>query len=300
MSVSLQKGQKISLTKGGSGLNRVMVGLGWDEAQPTVTGFRALFSAAPQAIDCDASAILCGDNGKVILCFARAHVHTLMLAYTHTQQAQPTTLGHYFSAVAKMFERDNERLQAAYRTVNVSPMGAGAITTSGFQLNRETMCELLGFDSVMENAYDCISASDYVAEAASAVAIYALDYGRLINNLLYWSAQEYGFLKTFRLYVGISSIMPQKRNPTLFEHLRSFSSGVYGDCQKVLVMQHNSTYEDDLDHMDSVSTLNAAIDTMATLSNSLYNAVVTMKIDAEKLEKNPLVLSVVRESVQFG
>ena len=235
-----------------------------------------------------------------ILCFARAHVHTLMLAYTHTQQAQPTTLGHYFSAVAKMFERDNERLQAAYRTVNVSPMGAGAITTSGFQLNREAMCELLGFDSVMENAYDCISASDYVAEAASAVAIYALDYGRLINNLLYWSAQEYGFLKTFRLYVGISSIMPQKRNPTLFEHLRSFSSGVYGDCQKVLVMQHNSTYEDDLDHMDSVSTLNAAIDTMAALSNSLYNAVVTMKIDAEKLEKNPLVLSVVRESVQFG
>ena len=79
-----------------------------------------------------------------------------------------------------------------------------------------------------------------------------------------------------------------------------FLSGVYGDCQKVLVMQHNSTYEDDLDHMDSVSTLNAAIDAMATLSNSLYNAVVTMKIDAEKLEKNPLVLSVVRESVQFG
>lgn len=66
MSVSLQKGQKISLTKGGSGLNRVMVGLGWDEAQPTVTGFRALFSPAPQAIDCDASAILCGEDGRVI------------------------------------------------------------------------------------------------------------------------------------------------------------------------------------------------------------------------------------------
>lgn len=66
MSVSLQKGQKISLTKGGSGLNRVMVGLGWDEARPAATGLRALFSAAPQPIDCDASAILCGDNGKLI------------------------------------------------------------------------------------------------------------------------------------------------------------------------------------------------------------------------------------------
>lgn len=66
MSVSLQKGQKISLTKGGSGLNSVMVGLGWDEARPAATGLRALFSAAPQPIDCDASAILCGDNGKLI------------------------------------------------------------------------------------------------------------------------------------------------------------------------------------------------------------------------------------------
>lgn len=66
MSVSLQKGQKISLTKGGTGLTKVMVGLGWDEAQPAVTGLRALFSAKPQDIDCDASAILCGENGKVV------------------------------------------------------------------------------------------------------------------------------------------------------------------------------------------------------------------------------------------
>lgn len=66
MSVSLQKGQKISLTKGGGGLRKVMVGLGWDEAQPAATGFRALFAPKPADIDCDASAILCGKNGKVI------------------------------------------------------------------------------------------------------------------------------------------------------------------------------------------------------------------------------------------
>ncbi len=66
MSVSLQKGQKISLTKGGAGLSKVMVGLGWDEAQPTATGFWRLFASKPQDIDCDASAILCGSDGKVI------------------------------------------------------------------------------------------------------------------------------------------------------------------------------------------------------------------------------------------
>ena len=67
MSVNLQKGQKISLKKGdGSGLKNVMVGLGWDEAQQTAKGLRALFAPKPQDIDCDASVILCGQNGKIV------------------------------------------------------------------------------------------------------------------------------------------------------------------------------------------------------------------------------------------
>jgi len=62
MSVNLQKGQKIDLTKGGSGLHSVMVGLGWDEVEQK----RGFFAPKPASIDCDASAILCGENGKVI------------------------------------------------------------------------------------------------------------------------------------------------------------------------------------------------------------------------------------------
>ncbi len=65
MSINLQKGQKIDLTKGGGGLRRVMVGLGWDEAQQG--GFlKGLLGGKTQTIDCDASAILCGADGKVI------------------------------------------------------------------------------------------------------------------------------------------------------------------------------------------------------------------------------------------
>ena len=67
MSVNLQKGQKISLKKSdGSGLKKVMVGLGWDEAQPTAKGWRALFATKPQDFDCDASVILCGTDGKLL------------------------------------------------------------------------------------------------------------------------------------------------------------------------------------------------------------------------------------------
>ena len=62
MAINLQKGQKIDLTKGNTGLSRIMVGLGWDEVERK----GGLFSPKPAAIDCDASALLCGDNGKLI------------------------------------------------------------------------------------------------------------------------------------------------------------------------------------------------------------------------------------------
>ncbi|MDE6672552.1 MAG: TerD family protein [Ruminococcus sp.] len=67
MSINLQKGQKINLSKESSGLKRIMVGLGWDEVRQNSGGFfKILFSAPQQDIDCDASAILCGSNGKII------------------------------------------------------------------------------------------------------------------------------------------------------------------------------------------------------------------------------------------
>ena len=65
MSINLQKGQKIDLTKGGSGLSRVMVGLGWDEAKPSGGFLSSLFKPV-QDIDCDASAIVCGTDGKLL------------------------------------------------------------------------------------------------------------------------------------------------------------------------------------------------------------------------------------------
>lgn len=65
MSINLQKGQKIDLTKGGSGLKHIMVGLGWDEAPQSVSrGLFGRMSRQIQDIDCDASAILCNDRGK--------------------------------------------------------------------------------------------------------------------------------------------------------------------------------------------------------------------------------------------
>lgn len=65
MSISLQKGQKIDLTKGNEGLNKVLVGLGWDEAPRTGGGFLGLFSKPAADIDCDASVLMLNANDKL-------------------------------------------------------------------------------------------------------------------------------------------------------------------------------------------------------------------------------------------
>src|SRR5690606_29273219 len=63
------------------------------------------------------------------------HINTIMIGYTHTQQAQPTTIGHYLNAMTDLLTRDIDRLKAAYNNVNRSSMGAAALTTSGFPVN---------------------------------------------------------------------------------------------------------------------------------------------------------------------
>src|SRR5258708_5266046 len=81
---------------------------------------------------------------QAVIDLASAHRHTVMPAHTHTQPAQPPTRAHYLAAAAEFMARDAARLLAAYDTVNRSPMGACAITTTGFPIRRERTAELLG------------------------------------------------------------------------------------------------------------------------------------------------------------
>lgn len=223
-----------------------------------------------------------------LIAFAQEHIHTLMPAYTHTQQAQPITLGHYFSGVIKMLERDLRRLHAAFDNLQECPLGAGAISTSGFPLNRDTLKELCGFTSMMVNSYDCISASDYITEMAGAISVLMLDLGRVVNNLLLWSAEEYGFQYASTAYVGISSMMPQKRNPSGLEELHTVFSEFYGEFQTALVMTHNTNYEDVLDHSFSRYMILPVFSRLLPSIDLLHNIIVSTEIDKELLRNRAM------------
>lgn len=196
-----------------------------------------------------------GGARQVLLDLAAANLETLMPAYTHTQPAQPTTLAHYLMAAVEVMGRDAERLRSAFSRVNRSPLGACAITTTGFPIVREHTAELLGFEGLQVNSYGAIAAVDYVTEAASAVAIAMVNLGRLVQDLLLWCTAEFGFLRLREGYVQVSSIMPQKRNPVSLEHTRILASKALGQAQAVLTCAHNTPFGDIVDSEDDLQPL---------------------------------------------
>ena len=169
---------------------------------------------------------------------------TLIVAYTHGQPAQPSTLGHYLAAVTEVMIRDIERLEAARAIVDLSPMGAAAITTSGFPIDRVRMAELLGFAAPLNNSYSCIAGVDYTTATYSAIELMFLHLGRPIQDLQFWTSFEVGQIYVPNALVQISSIMPQKRNPVPIEHLRHLSSQTMGRARAMLDIMHNTPFTD--------------------------------------------------------
>ena len=219
-----------------------------------------------------------------LLRVAEEHADTVMLAHTHTQPAQPATLGHYLAAAADLLARDILRLQQAFAQVNHSPMGGAALGTSGFAISRERVAELLGFDGVVENSYDAIAGSDYISGAASAVELTALHTGRLVQDLLLWCHQEYGILKVADPYVQTSSIMPQKRNPVSLEHSRALLSSVAARAHSVLTMLHNTPFGDIVDTEDDMQPhLWAALGILTRVFTLLSGVVGTMEVNQARL-----------------
>ncbi|WP_425502636.1 argininosuccinate lyase [Pelagibacterium limicola] len=169
---------------------------------------------------------------------------TLIVAYTHGQPAQPSTFGHYLSAVIEVLARDIERLFEARAVVDLSPMGAAAITTSGFPIDRELVARLLGFSAPLQNSYSCIAAVDYITATYGAIELMFLHIGRPIQDFQYWTAFEVGQLYVPNALVQISSIMPQKRNPVPIEHLRHLASQTMARARAMLDVMHNTPFTD--------------------------------------------------------
>ena len=155
---------------------------------------------------------------------ADRHAETVMPGFTHLQPAQPTTVGHYLGSYGSALARDTERLLDAYGRINRSPLGAAAFAGTPFDIDRERTAGLLGFEGLVENSMDAVSARDFLVETTAAVAALSTTLSGLAEDLVVFSNR--GYVELDDAYASTSSIMPQKKNPDTMELVR----GTAGDA----------------------------------------------------------------------
>jgi argininosuccinate lyase len=221
---------------------------------------------------------------RALLGLADRHRETVFAAHTHTQPAQPSTITHYLLAVVEQLERDAGRLKAAYASTNQNPLGACAITGTGFPINRERTTGLLGFDGTTGNTYGSIATVDYLLESVGAAAAMLIGLGRVVQDLLLWCTSELGYLRLADGFVQGSSIMPQKRNPVALEHARAIGSKALGQATGVMMTVHNTPFGDIVDTEDDLQPLVAQMFKDAARAVSLVAAATAdAEFNVEKL-----------------
>lgn len=182
------------------------------------------------------------DARATLLAMAEKHPHAILPFYTHGVQAQPTSLGHYLGGYLQAMSRSSDRYQQAWARLNLSPLGGAAGGTSSFPVNRTRLAELLGFDGMLVNSFDAgqIANQDNGVELSTVAASGALTVSMLAADLtVQYADPQPWFQLTEGSQTGISSIMPQKRNPTGLEQLHLTTSTVTGQAVTYLIQANN-------------------------------------------------------------
>jgi argininosuccinate lyase len=220
------------------------------------------------------------DLRNVFLDLAAEHHETLIPAYTHTQPAQPSTMAHFLLAMAENLDRDVRRLQQAFENLNFCPLGSGAITTTGFPIDRHRVAALLGFAGPTVNSYGSIASVDYFTQLLGASAALLVNIGKFAQEFLLMAMSEFNAIRLPDGFVQGSSIMPQKRNPVALEHIRAIGSKALGQTLGVFTAVHNTPFgdindvEDDLQPLiySSLRDANRAVSLFAsTLRSASFN-----------------------------
>ena len=220
---------------------------------------------------------------------AKNNLDTIMPGYTHMQIAQPITFAHHLMAYAQMFIRDIYRLKNAEKIMDKSPIGAGALATTTYDIDRFLEASLLGYDMPTRNSLDSVSDRDHVIEIANDIAIISMHMSRISEEMIIWQSNEFKFIEISDKYSTGSSIMPQKKNPDMCELIRGKTGRIYGNLIALLTMMkglplaYNKDMQEDKEPIfDSVENIIPCID---ILDKMLETLTVNKEIMAKKAEE---------------
>lgn len=223
---------------------------------------------------------------QTLVKLAEKHTDTIIPGFTHTQHAQPATLAHHLLAHADALLRDLERIEDAYKRVNLSPLGAAAFASTGFRIDRSRTCQLLGFDGLVENSMDAVSTRDFVLEVLAALSILMIDMSRMAEELILWSTSEFGYLELDNLFASTSSIMPQKKNPDTAELARGKTGSVIGSLVSAMTICKALPLSYNRDLQEVTPHLWRGMDWARSTVRVLDGCMSTLKFNTKEMETN--------------
>jgi argininosuccinate lyase len=207
---------------------------------------------------------------------AETHPDVLMPGYTHMRRAQPILLGHYLLSFFWMLQRDRERLRETHAHTSVLPLGAGALAGNPFAIDREFLAHELGFEQTSENSLDAVSDRDFIADFLFDAALVQVHLSRLAEDLIFYSAPEFGYFTLDDAYTTGSSLMPQKKNPDALELVRGKTGRTIGNLNALLVVlkgtpsTYNKDYQEDKEPLfDTAETLEMTLPVVAGVIGTL-------------------------------
>ena len=214
---------------------------------------------------------------------AGEHVDTIMPGFTHTQRAQPITLGHHLLAYVSMFERDLERFQQAYTRLDRSALGSSALAGTTFPIDRRMVADDLGFAGITRNSLDAIGDRDPVIDTIYCCAMVVMHTSRLCEELVWWSSGEVRYVSFDDAFSTGSSIMPQKKNADVAELTRGKTGRVYGHLVSMLTVMKGLPLTYNSDMQEDKEALFDTVDTVTQVLGILPPAVQTLTFNTERL-----------------
>ncbi|MCG3401631.1 argininosuccinate lyase [Staphylococcus massiliensis] len=220
-----------------------------------------------------------------ILKLANEHVETIMPGYTHLQRAQPISFAHHIMTYFWMLERDKSRFKDSLKRIDISPLGAAALSGTTYPIDRFDTQEQLGFGSVYENSLDAVSDRDYVVETLSNISLTMVHLSRFAEEIIFWSTDEAKFVTLSDAFSTGSSIMPQKKNPDMAELIRGKVGRTTGSLMSMLMTLKGLPLAYNKDMQEDKEGLFDAIHTIKGSLRIFEGMVATMKVNEDRLHE---------------
>lgn len=206
---------------------------------------------------------------------SKKHEGDIMPGFTHLQVAQPVTLGMHLDAYARMLARDKSRFEDCRKRMNESPLGACALSGTGFPTDRAYTAKLLDFDQPMPSTMDAVASRDFAVEFLFCCAQTGITLSRFAEEIILWSTAQFGFLRLSDQWSSGSSIMPQKKNPDAAELVRAKTGRLNGNLlqlltvMKALPLAYNKDMQEDKKAtFESFDTLTLCLEAMKGMVES--------------------------------